>query len=235
VIVAAPLLADDDVVGLLDWAIGEFGAGLRVACSLSVEDCLIVHFVAELAQKHGVAPTVFVLDTGRLHEETHQTLERLRDRYALPFHVYTPRSEAVEALLTLHGPLSFRRSVESRQHCCAIRKVEPLSRALLGARAWVTGLRRVHSSSRATVERIEVDDGHGRVKLSPLAHLGDDALWALVERHHTIVHPLHRQGFPSIGCAPCTRAIAPGEDLRAGRWWWEDPAHSECGLHRRPG
>lgn len=229
---SVPPLAEDDVAGLLDWAMGTFGAGLRIACSLSMEDCLIVHLAAERALSHGAAPVVFVLDTGRLHEETHQTLERLRARYDLPFHVYAPHGPAVEQLVTLRGPLSFRDSIEARKQCCAVRKVEPLGRALAGARAWVTGLRRAHSPGRARVERVETDDG-GRVKVNPLAHLDDAELAALVARHGSVVHPLHRQGFPSIGCAPCTRAVAPGEPARAGRWWWEDPSHSECGLHSR--
>lgn len=230
---AIPQFAPDDVVGPLSWALEQFGTDLQIACSLSVEDCLIVHLVAELAALRAVVPTVFVLDTGRLHEETYSTLQRLRDRYDLSFRVFAPQAQAVEQLITLKGPLSFRTSVAARQECCAIRKVEPLARALSGAAAWVTGLRRVQSQGRATVDTVEQDDGHGRVKINPLAHIDDAALWSLVERHDSIVHPLHRQGYPSIGCAPCTRAIAAGESLRAGRWWWEDPQHSECGLHVR--
>lgn len=230
-----PAFAPGDIHGPLLWALDQFGAGLHVACSLSAEDCLIVHLLAELAARRAVVPTVFVLDTGRLHEETYATLERLRARYDLSFRVYAPQAPAIEQLITLKGPLSFRASVAARQECCAIRKVEPLARALGGATAWVTGLRRAHSQGRATVEVIEADDGHGRVKINPLAHVDDAGLWALVARHDSIVHPLHPQGFPSIGCAPCTRAIAAGESPRAGRWWWEDPQHSECGLHVRHG
>jgi len=228
-----PALASDDVEGLLGWALDTFGSELRLACSLSVEDCLLVHLTAALAKQRSVVPVVFVLDTGRLHEETYQTLARLRSCYELPIRTYAPSGPAVEQLVTLKGPLSFRDSVADRQECCAIRKVEPLSRALAGAAAWVTGLRRAHSAGRATVNQVEQDVSGGRLKLNPLAHLSDQALWALVDKHQSIVHPLHQQGFPSIGCAPCTRAIAAHEHPRAGRWWWEDPVHSECGLHSR--
>ncbi len=228
---ATPTVVSDDILGLLGWAIDTYGTELRLACSLSVEDCLLVHLTAAQAALRGVKPTVFVLDTGRLHEETYQTLERLRRRYDLPIHTYAPRSEAVEQLVTLRGPLSFRESVPARQECCAIRKVEPLSRALSGASAWVTGLRRAHSAGRSTVAQVEKEEKTGRMKLNPLALLTDDELWTLVHQHQSIVHPLHQQGFPSIGCAPCTRAISADEHPRAGRWWWEDPSHSECGLH----
>lgn len=228
---AVPSLAADDIEGLLGWAIDTFGAELRLACSLSVEDCLLVHLTAEQAARRNTKPTVFVLDTGRLHEETYLTLESLRTRYDLPIHTYSPRSDAVEQLITLRGPLSFRDSVAARQECCTIRKVEPLSRALAGSSAWVTGLRRAHSAGRAAVAHIEREDRTGRIKLNPLAHLSDEALWELVKLHQSIVHPLHKQGYPSIGCAPCTRAISVNEHPRAGRWWWEDPSHSECGLH----
>ena len=231
---SVPILAGDDVEGLLGWALDTFGTELRLACSLSVEDCLLVHWMAELATERGVKPSVFVLDTGRLHEETYLTLERLRSRYDLPIHTYSPRSEAVEQLVTLKGPLSFRDSVPARKECCSIRKVEPLSRALAGASAWVTGLRRAHSAGRATVAQVESEEKTGRIKINPLAQITDEALWTLVEQHQSIVHPLHKQGFPSIGCAPCTRAIAAHEHPRAGRWWWEDPSHSECGLHSPP-
>lgn len=226
-------LAEDDVLGAMRWAVREFGADLRLACSLSVEDCLLVHFAAQAAAEVGVAPTVFVLDTGRLHPETYETLERLRVAYPLPLQVLFPRSDLVEPLLVRKGAFSFYESVESRKECCAIRKVEPLSRALRGARAWVSGLRRAQSVTRSSIARVERDSGSGLWKVNPLALLSDAQVWALAESVGSIIHPLHRRGFPSIGCAPCTRAVAEGEDQRAGRWWWEDANQKECGLHAK--
>lgn len=225
-------LAEDDVLGALRWAVREFGADLRIACSLSVEDCLLVHFAAQAAKEAGVAPTVFVLDTGRLHPETYETLERLRVAYPLPIQVLFPRSELVEPLLVRKGAFSFYESIENRKECCQIRKVEPLGRALRGAKAWVSGLRRAQSVTRSDISRVE-RDASGLWKVNPLAFLSDEQVWALAESEGAIIHPLHRRGFPSIGCAPCTRAVAEGEDQRAGRWWWEDANQKECGLHRR--
>jgi phosphoadenosine phosphosulfate reductase len=177
---------------------------------------------------------VFVLDTGRLHEESLQFLERLRDRYSLPISVTFPERGPVEQLYQLKGPTSFYNSIEDRRECCHIRKLEPLGRALAGMDAWIVGLRRAQSTTRDTVDRFAVDGVNGgRAKLSPLAHVSDERIWTLAEELGASVHPLHRKGFPSIGCAPCTRAVQPGEHPRAGRWWWEDPASKECGLHGR--
>jgi phosphoadenosine phosphosulfate reductase len=222
----------------IGWAVGRFAGGLRVACSLSVEDCLVIDEVAGQAAARALtgdgAPSVFVLDTGRLHEDSHQVLERLRVRYPLRFAVVVPDPARLEPLLTTRGPLAFYASIDDRRACCAVRKVEPLGRALAGATAWLTGQRRAQSVTRADLVVLERDDAHGGIaKLSPLAGVTDAALWAEVERRATLVHPLHRAGYPSIGCAPCTRAVAPGADPRSGRWWWEAPEHRECGLHRR--
>jgi phosphoadenosine phosphosulfate reductase len=226
-------VADRDVIGALRWGLATYGGDLRIACSLSVEDCLLVDIAAELSRELAVTPTVFVLDTGRLHAESYETLERLRNAYRLPIQIYFPRHDLLEPLLATRGSFSFRESIEARKECCTIRKVEPLSRALHGAGAWVSGLRRAQSVTRSSLERIEIDSNSGLLKLSPLAWLSDAEVWALAESRGVVIHPLHRLGFPSIGCAPCTRAIRPGEDPRAGRWWWEDPEHKECGIHRR--
>lgn len=221
----------------VDWAVDRFGPGLRVACSLSVEDSLVVDAVAARVRTLGApverAPTVFVLDTGRLHEESYRVLEALRERYPLTFVAVVPAAEQLEPMLRTKGPLSFYASVDHRRECCGIRKVEPLARALAGATAWITGQRRAQSVTRSTLELHETDAAHGGIaKLNPLAHVDDAELWAEVERRGVTVNALHRAGYPSIGCAPCTRAVAPGADPRSGRWWWEDPDHRECGLHR---
>lgn len=224
--------AAPDAVAVVGWAVERFRSKLALALGLGIEDTLLLHLVAEAAatlpaHEH---PRAFVLDTGRLPEESYQLLEAARGRYAIPIEVYFPDASAVEALYRTAGPLSFYASVEARRHCCHIRKVEPLARALVGAEAWMTGLRRAQSPTRGTVDRLEVDE-RGLVKVNPLAHLSDDDTWALAATHDVLVHPLHRRGYPSIGCAPCTRAVQPGEPSRAGRWWWEDPTHKECGLH----
>lgn len=221
----------------VDHAVDRYGAGLRVACSLSVEDSLLVDAVAARAAAAGLvgerAPSVFVLDTGRLHEESYRLLASLRERYALVFSVLLPDPARLEPMLRTKGPLSFYDSVADRRECCHLRKVEPLGRALAGATAWMTGQRRAQSMTRQELAPVEHDADHGGIaKLNPLAFLSDTELWAEAERRNVPVNILHRRGYPSIGCAPCTRAVEPGADPRSGRWWWEDPEHKECGLHR---
>jgi phosphoadenosine phosphosulfate reductase len=218
----------------LRWALERFGQDARIACSLSVEDTILVHEAARIGAELGVRPRVFLLDTGRLHDETLVFAERVRDRYDVELDVYAPQAPLVESLLKKQGFLGFRHSVAQRKDCCDARKVEPLRRALAGARAWITGLRREQSVTRSDVAVIEEDASNGGiVKVSPLAGFTEAQAWDFARRHGVLTHPLHAQGFRSIGCAPCTRAVAEGEDARAGRWWWEDPSHKECGLHGR--
>jgi phosphoadenosine phosphosulfate reductase len=213
-----------------------FADEVRVACSLGVEDMVILHETARAARDLGVVPRVFLLDTGRLHEETYDLLERARDRYGLAVEAYAPDTVALEDLVRKKGPKSFFASPENRRECCAVRKVAPLGRALSGARAWVTGLRRAQAESRSEVATVEVDHANGGLlKVSPLAFWSNEQVWAFVREHHVPTHALHARGYPSIGCAPCTRAVEPGQDARAGRWWWERDGHKECGLHERRG
>jgi phosphoadenosine phosphosulfate reductase len=215
-------------------ALETFGEGLRVASSFGVEDMVLVDAVAEASKRLGIAPKVFLLDTGRLHQETFDLLERARDRYRLPFVLYAPEAARVESLVGRDGPNGFYGSLEARHACCEARKLEPLRRALSGASAWMTGLRRAQSITRADVEPVEIDGAHGGiVKLSPLFAWTEPEVWARARERGIPVHALHAKGYASIGCAPCTRAIEPGEHPRAGRWWWESPEHKECGLHRR--
>ena len=223
---AAPL---EDMLRL---ALEALGDELRIACSFGVEDMVVVHAAARAGRELGVTPRVFLLDTGRLHQETFDLLDRVRSRYDVSVDVYAPHAELVQELVRRSGPNAFYRSVEDRQECCAVRKIEPLGRALAGAKAWVTGLRREQSPTRADTPRVERDE-RGLLKLSPLAAWNDDEVWSYARAHDVPTHALHARGFASIGCAPCTRAIAPGEPVRAGRWWWEDPEHKECGLHPR--
>mgnify|MGYP000851159317 CR=1 FL=1 len=215
-------------------ALSELGDGLRIASSLGVEDMVVLDLAARAAEELGVAPRVFLLDTGRLHQETYELADRARDRYGLAIEMYAPDTVALESLLRKSGPNGFLRSIDDRKECCAVRKLGPLARALSGASGWVTGLRRAQSQARAEVRVAEWDPSHGGLlKLAPLAAWSDDELWSFVEARGVPVHPLHARGYPSIGCAPCTRAIEPGEDARAGRWWWESDEHKECGLHTR--
>lgn len=212
------------------WAVQEYGDTLTFACSFGAEDMVVLDLLQHLKPN---AP-VFLLDTGRLHQETYDLIERAREHYGREFEVYAPQTEALQELLRAHGPNSFYQSVEARRQCCRVRKVEPLRRALTGKRAWLTGLRREQSVTRTGLPLLEVDVANGGIlKINPLADWSEAQVWAYIKENRVPVNALHRKGFPSIGCAPCTRAIAPGEDIRAGRWWWEDPAHKECGLHRR--
>ena len=198
-----------------------------LANSLGVEDMVLTDLIA----RHAPAIEVFVLDTGRLHAETYQLLARVADRYDLRVRVLSPQTPAIEDFVNREGINAFYRSVELRKACCDIRKVEPLRRALAGKRAWITGMRRQQSVTRRDLPEQEFDSGNGLEKFNPLAAWTEQDVWAYVGRFEVPYNPLHDKGYPSIGCEPCTRPVAPGDDLRAGRWWWEDPEHKECGLH----
>lgn len=217
---------------LAQWASDTFGPRLALACSAGVEDCVLVH----MASLTGQPIRVFMLDTGRLHPQTHEAFERLRRAYpGLRFEVYAPQTKAVEALASQQGLFGFRENLEARHACCHVRKVEPLARALAGAEAWLTGLRREQGPTRRDLAAVQSDGGSPeRLKIAPLLDWDEAHVWAYARAHQVPTHPLHGEGYPSIGCAPCTRAIQPGEDPRAGRWWWERPEHKECGLHSAP-
>ena len=215
---------------LLRWAVAEFGRDISLACSFGAEDVVLIDTLVKVDAK----PHVFVLDTGRLHEETYDVMERCRVRYGIDFEVYTPDTYRLQDLQRAKGPNPFYASVENRKECCNIRKVEPLRRALQGRKAWITGLRREQAVTRLGLPKLEFDATHGGIaKLNPLADWTEKQVWAAIRANDIPYNALHDQGFPSIGCAPCTRAIRPGEDVRAGRWWWEAPEHKECGLHLR--
>ena len=218
-----------DAVELLGWALERFRPRIALASSFGAEDVVLIDMLMELDPR----ARVFTLDTGRLHSETYALAQALRDRYGLAIDVYFPRTEAVEAMVRAHGVNLFYGSVENRKRCCGVRKVEPLGRALEGLDAWITGLRREQAVTRGRVRKVEIDADHGGiVKLNPLADWSGDRVWGYIRDHAVPYNALHDEGFPSIGCAPCTRAVRPGEDLRAGRWWWEqDAAAKECGLH----
>ena len=213
---------------VLAWAEARYGADGAIASSFAVEDVVLI----DLAVRHAPSLRLFTLDTGRLPAETYQVMEAVRRRYGVRIEVYVPERAQIEVLVNEKGLFSFRDSIAARQECCAIRKVLPLARALAGRAAWATGLRREQSVTRTGVEVLERDAGHGGIaKLNPLFAWTEAQVWSYAREHGLPVNPLHERGYRSIGCAPCTRAVAPGEDARAGRWWWESAEHKECGLH----
>ena len=199
---------------------------IAFACSFGAEDMVLLDAIARHARKI----EVFTLDTGRLPEETHALFETVRDKYPIPIRTYFPDASTVQAWVEQNGPNAFYKSVAQRQQCCHIRKVEPLQRALARKKSWVTGLRRDQSTARQTLERVAWDDANGLTKINPLLEWTNDDVWAYIRANNVPYNALHDRGYPSIGCAPCTRAIQPGEDIRAGRWWWESSS-KECGLH----
>ncbi len=213
---------------LLQWALTDFHPKIALASSFGAEDVVLIDMVSKLEPK----VKIFTLDTGRLNEETYELMDRIRSRYKINIESYFPNFEKVEALERAKGFYSFRESIDNRKECCGIRKVEPLNRALKDLNAWITGLRRDQSVTRADVQKIEVDNAHGNIfKINPLAAWTNEDVWNYIRKNNVPYNKLHDLGYPSIGCAPCTRAIKPGEDIRAGRWWWENPEHKECGLH----
>jgi phosphoadenosine phosphosulfate reductase len=197
------------------------------ACSFGAEDMVLLDAIAAHARKI----EIFTLDTGRLPEETQALLEAVRDKYPAAIRTFFPDRAAIEAWVEQNGPNAFYKSVAQREQCCGIRKIEPLRRALAGKKSWVTGLRREQSAARQTLEREAWDEANGLIKINPLLEWTNDDVWAYIRTHNVPYNALHDRGYPSIGCAPCTRAIQPGEDIRAGRWWWESSA-KECGLHK---
>jgi phosphoadenosine phosphosulfate reductase len=197
------------------------------ASSLAAEDMVLT----DLILKAGLPIGIFSLETGRLHKETLAMVDRVKDTYGYEIALFRPQSEAVDAYVAQHGLNAFYDSVELRKQCCHIRKVEPLGRALQGKKAWITGQRRAQSSTRAELAVQEDDTAHGLQKFNPLADWSEQDVWDYIHSNKVPYNPLHDQGYPSIGCEPCSRAIQPGEDVRAGRWWWENPDSKECGLH----
>ena len=219
-----------ETIALLKQAVSEF-APVTQASSLGAEDVVITHLI----NQNALNIPVFVLETGALHRETLALLERTQAHSVAPVKVYRPSSEKVIAFVRTHGQEAMYESLELRKACCQVRKLEPLAEALKGQRAWVTGLRREQSNNRAEVPLIDRADEltKGQFKLNPLANWTWGDVWHYIDVHEVDYNPLHDQFFPSIGCAPCTRAISLGEEFRAGRWWWEDEAAKECGLHAK--
>ncbi len=220
---ADPMSAQD----VLRLALEKFGRRVALSSSFGAEDVVLIDMVME------IDPTarIFTLDTGRLPQETHNVIDAIREKYRATIEVFFPQPDAVQTMVETHGMNLFYRSVENRKLCCGVRKMEPLRRALSGLDAWITGLRREQSVTRTAVHKVEWDEGNALVKVNPLVDWSHDDVWKYIRAHNVPYNALHDRGYPSIGCAPCTRAIQPGEHERAGRWWWEHPETKECGLH----
>tara|TARA_Y100001934_G_scaffold128016_1_gene155398 strand:- start:393 stop:1088 length:696 start_codon:yes stop_codon:yes gene_type:complete len=215
---------------LIQWTIDQYGLKAGLACSFGMEDMVLIDIIAKVKGPM----TIFTLDTGRLHEETYQIMDRVRSHYGLKIKTYFPNLEQVQVLVREKGFFSFKESIENRKECCGIRKVEPLNRALGELDAWVTGLRRDQAVTRTQTPKVLEDADHPPlVKINPLADWTQDQVESYIEKNKVPVNALHKKNYPSIGCAPCTRPIESGEDIRAGRWWWENLEHKECGLHPR--
>jgi thioredoxin-dependent adenylylsulfate APS reductase len=214
---------------LLEWALGRFQQRIALFTAFQAEGMVLL----DMAWRIDPGVRVVTIDTGRLPEETFRLIEQVRERYAIAVEVVAPDAGEVAELVAGGGPNLFYRSVSERRACCRVRKVAPLRRALSGLSAWVTGQRRDQAPSRAGIGRAEIDAEHGGiVKLNPLADWTWDEVWTYLRVHEVPYHAYYDQGYTSIGCAPCTRAVRPWEDHRAGRWWWEEPgSHKECGLH----
>jgi phosphoadenosine phosphosulfate reductase len=212
---------------LLQELVVMFSGKIAFSTSLSYEDQVITHHIFS----NDLPIRVFTLDTGRIFPESYSVLNSTRERYKKNIEVYFPDFKSVEKLVTQKGPSSFYDSLENRKECCAIRKVEPLNRALQGVECWITGLRSEHSENRKALPIIDFDGQRKIQKVNPLANWSLDDVKAEIKKYNIPYNVLHDKGFVSIGCQPCTRAIKDGEDFRAGRWWWEEQSKKECGLH----
>ncbi len=204
-----------------------FGESVALATSFGAEDQVLTDMLCKIKNQ----PSIFTLDTGRLPEETYEVMQATGEKYGIRIEVLFPDYKEIEEMVNSLGPNLFRASIEARKLCCRVRKIEPLKRKLSGLKAWICGLRAEQSVTRTDLKRIEFDENFGLIKVSPLADWTTEQIWDYIRENKVPYNKLHDKGYPSIGCAPCTRAVLAGEDIRAGRWWWERPEHKECGLH----
>ena len=216
---------------VIEWGLREFPGRISLASSFQAEESVIIDLMAKVAKRTGLPFRVFMLDTGRLNQETYDLVDTIRERYGIIIEVFFPEVVKVQEMVRERGVNLFYRSVENRVLCCDVRKVEPLRRALSSLDAWMTGLRREQVVTRANAPKIEIDNANGGlVKLNPIADWKEAEIWKYVKENALPYNALYDKGYKSIGCEPCTRAVEPGEDPRAGRWWWEQGT-KECGLH----
>lgn len=212
---------------VVQWAVEYFGNDLALSSSMGAEDQVLT----DMLVKTDPSIEIFTLDTGRLFPETYEIIDKTNSAYKINIKVYFPDYKRVEEMVNQKGVNLFYHSVENRKLCCHIRKIEPLKRAFKTRKAWISGLRHEQSVTREKVNLIEWDSANELIKINPLVNWSEQDVWDYITMNHVPYHKLHDKGFPSIGCQPCTRAVKPGEDIRAGRWWWEKPEHKECGLH----
>ena len=215
---------------LIEWGFEHFAPRIALSASFGSREGMVL-----LSLMHRIDPArtrVFTIDTGRLPQQTYNLIDRVRDRYGIDVELFFPDAAKVEQMVRKAGVNLFYETVENRQLCCGVRKVEPLGRALSKLDAWITGLRPEQAITRADVRAVEIDSVHdGRIKLNPLATWSRDQVATYVRQNNVPINALHAQGYPSVGCDPCSRAIEPGQDERDGRWWWESPENRECGIH----
>ncbi|WP_240768691.1 phosphoadenylyl-sulfate reductase [Olivibacter sp. XZL3] len=216
-----------DIVASLRLLAEEFSGRIVFSTSFGWEDQALTHIIFS----NNIPIKVFTLETGRLFPETYYVWNRTLEIYNKPIHAYYPEKTLVEEMVSTKGPSSFYESVENRKECCYIRKIEPLKRALEGNGCWITGIRAEQSANRQGMGNLEWDEGNQIIKFHPIFDWSLADVKAFIKENHIVYNTLHDKGFPSIGCAPCTRAVREGEDFRAGRWWWEDQSKKECGLH----
>ena len=221
---------EKDPYKLLEAAVEEFGDRIALASSFSAEDQVVLDMLVKIAEK----PKVFTLDTGRLPQATFDLIETTRRRYDIEIEILFPDAQDVEKMVNEYGPNLFYESIELRKMCCRNRKIEPLKKKLATLDAWICGLRSEQSTTRTKLQAVEADYNFGLVKISPLAAWTNRQVWDYIEKNDIPYNKLHDEGYPSIGCACCTRSVGEGEDFRSGRWWWENPEHKECGLHLKP-
>ena len=219
-----------DAQGIVNEVVAHFGNKIALATSFGAEDQVLTDMVC----KAGGEAQLFTLDTGRIHQETYDVLAATEKHYDRKIEVMFPKTDDVQDMVNTKGINLFRESVENRKICCGVRKMEPLRRKLGTLDAWLVGLRQAQSVTRTALESVEIDENNGLIKVSPLAQWSEEDVWDYIKANNLPYNALHDKGFPSIGCDSCTRAIEKGEDVRAGRWWWEAPEHKECGLHNRP-
>ncbi len=213
---------------VIRYAVENLGvAKTALASSLSIEDQVLTHMLLQIDP----GARIFVIDTGRHFQNTYDLMEQTMLRYKFNYEVYAPESKDVEELVSRLGPNFFYESVELRKKCCEIRKVKPLKRVLSTVDGWICGLRREQSPTRQDMEIFEWDNGNSIYKINPIVHWSEEEVWAYIKANNIPYSHLYSTGFRSIGCQPCTRAVQPGQDVRSGRWWWEDPDKKECGLH----
>ena len=214
---------------VLAYFLAEYKGRIALSSSLSIEDQMLTDVVLKLDSE----ARIFTLDTGRLFPETYSLIDKTNMRYNTKLEVFFPNSDAVQEMVKQEGINLFYAGIDQRKRCCQVRKLEPLKRAFAGLEVWICGLRREQSVTRQNVQLVEWDEANGLIKLNPLIDYSEQQVWDYIKANAVPYNKLHDKGFPSIGCQPCTRAVQPGEDIRAGRWWWENPDQKECGLHKR--